>query len=96
MVSISQWLQDWSDACEYAGECVPDLSPFSLPEPYSAILAVSALCFLLWWWNEPRTRSRRRSEDLADVISPGRLSQLEELRRILDEIEKGVAEKQSA
>ncbi len=96
MVSISQWLQDWSDACEYADECVPDLSPFSLPEPYSAILAVSALCFLLWWWNEPRARSPQRSEAMPEAASAGRLSQLEELKRILDEMEKAAVEKEAA
>ncbi len=96
MVSISQWLQDWSDACEYAGECVPDLSPFSLPEPYSALLAVCALCFLLWWWNEPRTRHPHRSKALPEVASAGRLSQLEELRRILAEMEKGAEEREAA
>ncbi len=96
MVSISQWLHDWSDACEYAGECVPDLSPFSLPEPYSAIIAVYALCFVLWCWNEQRTRDPRRSEALPEAVSAGRLSQLEELRRILEEMEKRVAEKEAA
>ncbi len=96
MVSISQWLQDWSDAYEYAGECVPDLSAFSLPEPYSAILAVCALCFLLWRWNEPRTLHPRRSEMSPEEAAEARLSQLEELRRILEEMKKGGAEKEAA
>ncbi len=52
--------------------------------------------FLLWWWNEPRTRHTRRSVALPEAASAGLLSQLEELKRILDEMEKGVAEKEAA
>ncbi len=91
MVSISQWLQDWSDACEYAAECVPDLSPFSLGEPYSAMLAVFALCILLWRLNEPRARQARRCAVSPEAMSESRASQLEELRRILAEMEKTAA-----
>ena len=64
MESIRQWFQDWSDACEYAKECVPDfsfLSSFTLGEPYTALLSILGACWLLWALNE---RSIRRSAAL--------------------------------
>ena len=35
MELIKHWFQDWSDACEYAKECVPDLSFVFREEPFS-------------------------------------------------------------
>lgn len=64
MEAIKQWFQDWSDACEYAKECVPDfsfLSSFALGEPYTALLSILGACWLLWALNE---RSIRRSAAL--------------------------------
>ncbi|MBM3552833.1 MAG: hypothetical protein FJX45_13980 [Alphaproteobacteria bacterium] len=64
MEAIKQWFQDWSDACEYAKECVPDfsfLSSFALGEPYTALLSILGACWLLWAFNE---RSIRRSAAL--------------------------------
>lgn len=64
MESVRQWFQDWSDACEYANECVPDFSFLSslVPgAPYSALLSIAAVCWLLWALNE---RSIRRSAAL--------------------------------
>lgn len=64
MESIRQWFQDWSDACEYAKECVPDfsfLSSFVIGEPYTALLSILGACWLLWAFNE---RSIRRSAAL--------------------------------
>ncbi len=64
MEAIRQWFQDWSDACEYAKECVPDfsfLSSFALGEPYTALLSILGACWLLWALNE---RSIRRSAAL--------------------------------
>jgi hypothetical protein len=52
MESIKLWFQDWSDACEYANECVPDLSFLVPREPYSALASIALVCFLAWWWNE--------------------------------------------
>jgi len=52
MESIKAWLQDWSEACEYAKECAPDLSFFIPHEPYTAFAGIAAACFLIWWWNE--------------------------------------------
>ncbi len=61
MESIRQWFQDWSDACEYARECAPDLSFLSslaFGEPYTALLSIAGLCFLLWAWNERGIKRR--------------------------------------
>ncbi|WP_159731682.1 hypothetical protein [Methylosinus sp. Ce-a6] len=56
MESIKTWFQDWSDACEYAKECAPDLS-FLPGEPFTALFGVAAVCFLVWWWNERSLRA---------------------------------------
>jgi hypothetical protein len=61
MESVKQWFQDWSDACEYAKECVPDfsfLSSFAFGEPYTALLSVAVACWLLWALNERAIRRR--------------------------------------
>jgi hypothetical protein len=55
MESIKNWFQDWSDACEYAKECAPDMS--FLAEPYTALASIAAVCFLFWWWNERGVRA---------------------------------------
>ncbi len=52
MELIKAWLQDWSDACEYAKECAPDLTFFAPHEPWTAFAGIAAVCFLIWWWNE--------------------------------------------
>jgi hypothetical protein len=57
MQPIMQWFQDWSDACEYARECAPDLSFFTLREPYSALLSIALGAALLWLLNEPRAKA---------------------------------------
>ncbi len=54
MESIKNWFQDWSDACEYAKECAPDLSFLAPTEPYSALASIAAVCFLVWWWNDKK------------------------------------------
>jgi len=74
MESVRQWFQDWSDACEYAKECVPDfsfLSSFALGEPYTALLSVLGACWLLWAFNE---RSIRRSAALRQLLTHGAAS----------------------
>lgn len=61
MESVKQWFQDWSDACEYAKECAPDLSflsAFRIGEPYLALLAVAGVCWLLWAVNERGIKRR--------------------------------------
>lgn len=65
MESIRQWFQDWSDACEYAKECAPDLSFlsfFAFGEPYTALLGIAGACFLLWAVNERRIRREAARE----------------------------------
>jgi hypothetical protein len=59
MEAVKQWFQDWSDACEYAKECAPDLSflkSFAFGEPYTALLSIIAACWLLWALNERAIR----------------------------------------
>jgi hypothetical protein len=65
MNAITQWFQDWSDACEYAGECWPDLSFATFGEPYTALLGIGCLCAGLWWFNERRIRARRARQPRA-------------------------------
>jgi hypothetical protein len=55
MESVKQWFQDWSDACEYAKECAPDfsfLSSFAFGEPYTALISIAGVCWLVWAFNE--------------------------------------------
>jgi hypothetical protein len=61
MEAIKHWLQDWSDACEYARECAPDLAAFPTPqgEPFTAIAAIAAIFFAVWAINEHRLAGRR-------------------------------------
>jgi len=51
MNAVTQWFQDWSDACVYARECAPDLS-FIPSAPFPALFAIAAGCFFIWWMNE--------------------------------------------
>ena len=60
MNSIGNWFQDWSDACEYAKECVPDLSFAAPQEPYSALVSIALGCFLMWAWNERKLQQSPR------------------------------------
>lgn len=94
MESVRQWFQDWSDACEYAKECVPDVSflwSFSLGEPYTALLSILGACWLLWAFNE---RSIRRNAALRqrmahEAASAGALdSALQEMQRAPGKEEK--------
>ncbi|MGZ9115938.1 MAG: hypothetical protein ACXW3V_03220 [Methylocystis sp.] len=55
MESVKQWFQDWSDACEYAKECAPDFSflkSFAIGEPYTALISIAGVCWLVWAVNE--------------------------------------------
>ena len=69
MEPLTNWLQDWSDACQYARECAPDFSSFPLPdgEPFTAFLAIGGLCYLLWARNERRIRLRPRPAPAAQI-----------------------------
>jgi hypothetical protein len=72
MESIGNWLQDWSDACQYARECAPDFSAFPLPngEPYTAFAAIVGLCYLLWARNERAIRLRPAPAPAAQSLKP--------------------------
>ena len=56
MDSFRQWVQDWTEACTYARECVPDLSFFVPTEPYSALASIAGACFVIWWWNDRKIK----------------------------------------
>lgn len=94
MESIKTWFQDWSDACEYANECTPDLSFFAPREPYSALAAIAALCVFAWWWNERQINLMLEGESrlrrLAEAASTGGL------RRVLDEMKELSPDRQAA
>jgi hypothetical protein len=69
MDSIGNWLQNWSDACQYARECAPDFATFPVPdgEPFTALAAITGLCYLLWARNERRIRLRPRPTPAAQI-----------------------------
>lgn len=74
MESVRQWFQDWSDACEYAKECVPDFSflrSFILGEPYTALLSIAGVCWLLWALNERAIRRRAPQRQAAGGATGG-------------------------
>lgn len=56
--SVRQYFQDWSDACEYANECAPDLSFFGNGEPYTALLFIGVVCYVVYAINEARIKRR--------------------------------------
>ena len=62
MEALKQWLQDWSDACEYAKECAPDLSFLYPREPFTALAAIGLVCLGLYLWNEKGIARSRRAE----------------------------------
>ena len=61
METIKNWFQDWSDACEYAKECAPDLSFLTLAEPYAGLLWIAAACFFLWAMNEAQIKAAHQA-----------------------------------
>lgn len=67
MESLKTWFQDWSDACEYARECFPDLSFFAPQEPYSAFVAIVLVCFMAWRINESLLRRALAAERRASL-----------------------------
>jgi hypothetical protein len=55
---VRQYFQDWSDACEYANECAPDLSVLGNGEPFTALLFIAGVCYLAYAVNEARIARR--------------------------------------
>lgn len=83
--SVRQYLQDWSDACEYANECAPDLSFLGNGEPFTALLFIAATCYLVWAVNEAGIRRRAVAGSLADALAPG------ELKTVVEKMKQGSA-----
>ncbi|MGJ0508305.1 MAG: hypothetical protein ACR652_14535 [Methylocystis sp.] len=81
--SVRQYLQDWSDACEYANECAPDLSIFGNGEPFTALLFIAAACWLAWAFNEARIH--RRADAAAGVAG----SAQNELMTVVEQMKTG-------
>ncbi|WP_424360458.1 hypothetical protein [Methylocystis parvus] len=65
--SVRQYFQDWSDACEYANECAPDLSFLGNGEPFTALLFIAAACYLAWAVNEARIQRRGAARPAAST-----------------------------
>lgn len=86
MNSIKLWFQDWTDACTYAQECVPDLS---FVQPFTALVSVAALCFVLWWMNERKIRQMRSSVRRAAPEGQARKPASAERARVLEEAGSG-------
>ena len=61
METIRNWFQDWSDACEYANECAPDLSFLMPTEPFISLFAIATACFACWAVAESRIKSYERA-----------------------------------
>lgn len=74
---IKHFFQDASNACAYANECAPDLSFLKPTEPFTALFAIAALCYLLWAWNERRI-ARRASPQTLEQLAASDTSQLKE------------------
>lgn len=71
--SVKQYLQDWSDACEYANECAPDLSFFGNGEPFTALMFIAAACYLVWAFNESRIHRRAEAQSGAAAAAQSEL-----------------------
>lgn len=55
MEKIDSWRQDWSDACEYARECAPDLSFLAGVVPDASLLLTLVVAFAFWAANARQT-----------------------------------------
>ncbi len=79
--SVRQYFQDWSDACEYANECAPDLAFLGNGEPFTALLFIAAVCSLVYAVNEARI-ARRVHQPVADAGSElkGVVAQMQQAR----------------
>lgn len=70
--SVRRYFQDWSDACEYANECAPDLSALGNGEPFTALLFVATACYLAWAVNEARIQRRGVARMAAPAHRPAK------------------------
>lgn len=93
MEAFRQWLQDWSDACEYANECAPDLSFIYPREPFPALAAIGLTCLGLWFWNERKIKKSKpialsrlgTASELKDTEMSSSKEKLEELKQIIEQ-----------
>ncbi|MGZ9409314.1 MAG: hypothetical protein ACXW3J_01650 [Methylocystis sp.] len=75
MESVKQWFQDWSDACEYAKECAPDFSflkSFAIGEPYTALISIAGVCWLVWAVNERANKRKAALLQARAAVAGGR------------------------
>jgi hypothetical protein len=87
--SVRHYLQDWSDACEYANECAPDLSFLGNGEPYTALLFIAAVCYLVWAVNEARIHRRIRASAAGLPFAHSELmSVVEQMKPRADSVDK--------
>lgn len=82
---VRQYLQDWSDACEYANECAPDLSFFGNGEPFTALLFIAAASYLVYAFNEARIARR---------LEAGSTAAGSDLMRVVEKMKQGQAAQQ--
>jgi hypothetical protein len=94
MESFRTWLQDWSDACEYAKECAPDLSFLAPHEPYTALAAIAAACLFVWWWNEKRINPLVDAENR--YRRPAEAAPAAGLRLVLDDLSEMCQQRRAA
>ncbi len=83
--SVRQYFQDWSDACEYANECAPDLSFLGNGEPFTALLFIAAACYLAYAVNEARISRRLH------VAAPASGGAERELMAVVEKMKQGHA-----
>ncbi len=84
MDSFREWVQDWSEACTYARECVPDLAFFVPNEPYSALTSIAGVCFVIWWWNGRKIKQILRRELQLGAEHGASAARIDGLSTILD------------
>lgn len=71
MESIRNFFQDASNACAYANECGPDLAFLRPGEPFTALFAVAAVCFIVFALNERRIARLRAGAPETKLEAPG-------------------------
>ncbi len=79
--SVRQYLQDWSDACEYANECAPDLSFLGNGEPFTALLFIAGACYLAWAVNEARIGRRHAAAPASGVAERDLMAVVEQMKQ---------------
>ena len=68
--AIRGWLQDWSDACEYANECMPDFSFIDAFHPNKWLQSITAIAFIILAINEWRIKHTQHDRT-HNLIKPG-------------------------